>query len=458
MSKTRRLPQLPQFLAALSLLMLASFSAASAQTPTPAPVDDDEPELVEFDTAQQRRIAVPVFVAPSPANTPAGNSANLGRQVAQVIAADLRASGLFEPIGPSGLRAISLPEVTAPQYDYWKSRKAEQLIEGFVRVNGDGNLTVGCYLYDITFGGEITRLGFVVSPREWRRAAHKCADAFYSKVTGEKPFFDSRIAYIAESGPKGARIKRLAIMDSDGANHRFITSGRSTALTPRYSPNYRSILYLSYTDGNPRIYVYDVASGRQRLITSSKNATFAPRWSPDGKTILYSMAISGNTDIYSIPVNGGSPRRLTRTPGIDVGGSFSPDGRKIVFESDRSGSQQLYVMNADGSNQRRISFQGGRFATPEWSPRGDLIAFTRIGGGFRVGTMRPDGTGLRLLTNSWQDEAPTWAPNGRVIQFFRTRKNSGKTSIWQVDLTGKNERKLPTPVNGSDPAWGPVLP
>jgi TolB protein len=248
-------------------------------------------------------------------------------------------------------------------------------------------------------------------------------------------------------------------MDSDGANHRFITNGQSTALTPRFSPNYKSILYLSYVDGNPRIYVYDIDSGRQRLITQSSGPTFAPRWSPDGQTILYSMAVSGNTDVYKISASGnGTPVKLTSSPGIDVGGSFSPDGRQIVFESDRSGSQQIYVMNADGSNQRRISFGGGRYATPEWSPRADLIAFTRIAGDFRVGTMRPDGSGERLLTNSWQDEAPTWAPNGRVIQFFRTAKGSGKTSIWQVDLTGSNERQLPTPVDGSDPAWGPVLP
>jgi TolB protein len=454
-------PRSPLAILALLWLMMTS-SLASAQTaqttPPPASAAVDEPELVEFDTAKIRRVAVPVLAAPSPVNTAAGNSANLGRQIAEVIASDLRASGLFEPIGPSGLRGISLEEVTAPQFDYWKGKGAEQVIEGFVRVGADGNLTIGCYLYDVTFGSEVTRLGFVVTPGEWRRAAHKCADAFYSKVTGERPFFDSRIAYIAESGPKGHRVKRLAIMDSDGANHRFITTGQSTALTPRYSPNYRSILYLSYTDGNPRIYVYDVASGRQQLITSSKNPTFAPRWSPDGQTILYSMAVAGNTDIYKISVKGGTPTRLTDMPGIEVGGSFSPDGSQVVFESDRSGSQQLYIMNADGSGQRRISFEAGRFATPEWSPRGDLIAFTRIAGDFRVGTMRPDGSGLRLLTDSWQDEAPTWAPNGRVIQFFRTAKNSGKTSIWQVDLTGANERKLPTPVDGSDPAWGPVLP
>ncbi len=365
-------PRSPLAIVAFLWLMIASTmaTAQAPQTPQTAlpPAAADEPELVEFDTAKIRRVAVPVLVAPSPANTAAGNSANLGRQIAEVIASDLRASGLFEPIGPSGVRSISLEEVTAPQFDNWKGRGAEQLIEGFVRVGGDGNLTIGCYLYDVTFGSEVTRLGFVVTPGEWRRAAHKCADAFYSKVTGERPFFDSRIAYIAESGPKGKRVKRLAIMDSDGANHKFITTGQSAALTPRYSPNYRSILYLSYTDGNPRIYVYDVASGRQQLITSSRNPTFAPRWSPDGQTILYSMAVAGNTDIYKISVKGGTPTRLTDMPGIDVGGSYSPDGSKIVFESDRSGSQQLYIMNADGSGQRRISFEGGAICHPGMEP------------------------------------------------------------------------------------------
>ncbi|HBN32653.1 MAG TPA: Tol-Pal system protein TolB, partial [Rhodobacteraceae bacterium] len=311
----------------------------------------------------------------------------------------LRASGVFETQGPNGLRAITLPEVATPQFDYWKSRPVEQLVQGFVLVGGDGNLTVGCYLYDVGFGNETTRLGFNVPPREWRRAAHKCADAIYSRLTGELPFFDSRIAYIAESGPKNKRTKRLAIMDSDGANHRFITNGQSTALTPRFSPNYKSILYLSYVDGNPRIYVYDIDAGRQRLITQSTSPTFAPRWSPDGKTILYSMAVSGNTDVYKIAVtDNGTPVKLTSSPGIDVGGSFSPDGRQIVFESDRSGNQQIYVMPASGGEARRLSFGEGRYGTPVWSPRGDLVAFTKINQGrFHIGVIRLDGSEERLL-------------------------------------------------------------
>jgi TolB protein len=404
-------------------------------------------------------IAVPVMPTPQVAETPAGTTEALGRQVAEVVAGDLRGSGLFRPVGPGGVRAVPFPEVTAPAFAAWSGAGAAALVQGFVRANPDGQLTVGCYLYDVALQTELTRQGYVVAPRDWRRAAHKCADAIYSRLSGESPFFDSRIAYIAESGPKGARVKRLAIMDSDGANHRFLTNGQSTVLTPRFSPDYKQIVYLSYVEKRPRIYIYDIGTGRQRIVTESANQTFAPRFSPDGRWILYAMSVNGNTDIYRVSAQGGAPVRLTNSPGIDVGGSYSPDGSKIVFESDRSGGQQLYVMNSDGSNPRRISFGGGGYATPEWSPRGDLIAFTRIAGNFRVGVMSPDGGGERLLTDSWQDEAPSWSPNGRVLQFFRTSQGrSGKSSVWQVDLTGRNERRIPTPLDGSDPAWGPILP
>ncbi len=405
-------------------------------------------------------IAVPVMPTPSVASTAAGSTDTLGRQVAEVVSSDLRGSGLFKPQGPSGVPGIAFPEVTAPQFDRWSGAGAAALVQGFVKANPDGGITVGCYLYDVGLRTELTRAGYVVQPSDWRRAAHKCADAIYSRLSGESPFFDSRVAYIAETGPKENRVKRLAIMDSDGANHRFLTNGQNIVLTPRFSPDYKSIVYLSYAGKRPRIYVYDIGTGRQRLVTEGGSAAFAPRWSPDGRTILFSMSNAGNTDIYSVSADGGgTPRRLTTAPGINVGGSFSPDGRKIVFESDRSGSQQLYVMNSDGSGQQRITFGGGRYATPEWSPRGDLIAFTKMQGNFRIGVMTPGGQNERLLTNSWQDEAPTWSPNGRVIQYFRTTQGrGGKSSLWQVDLTGMNERRLPTPVDGSDPTWGPLLP
>ncbi|WP_239804645.1 Tol-Pal system beta propeller repeat protein TolB [Croceicoccus hydrothermalis] len=409
---------------------------------------------------QDLGIAIPAFATDRDVSTPAAprTTGALGRELARVITADLKNNGLFRPVGPDALPTIAFREATAPQYGKWSPLGAEMLVHGFVKAGADNQLTLGCYLYDIGLQQELAREGYVVSPADWRRAAHKCADMVYSRLSGEDPFFDSRIAYIAETGPKDNRVKRLAIMDSDGANHSFITSGSTTALTPRYSPDYSKIAYLSYKDGNPRIYIYDIASKSQTLVTQSGNPTFAPRWSPDGRYILYSMAVSGNTDIYRVPVTGGQPQRLTDTPGIDIGGSYSPDGRQIVFESDRSGSQQIYVMNADGTGQRRISFFGGRAATPEWSPRGDQIAFTHITGNFRIATMSPGGGNLRHLTDAWQDEAPTWSPNGRIIQFFRTTRNSGQSELWQVDLTGDNLRQLDTPVDASDPSWGPVLP
>lgn len=409
---------------------------------------------------QELGIAIPAFAtnADVPTATSAGSTASLGQALAQVITADLRNNGLFKPVGPESLPRPVFEQVQVPEFAVWSGRSAEMLVQGYVRANADGQLTVGCYLYDVALKQQLEKAGWTVAPGDWRRAAHKCADMIYARLSGESPFFDSRIAYIAESGPKDRRMKRLAIMDSDGANHRFLTTGQASALTPRFSPDYKSILYLSYLDGRPRIYVYDLTTNSQRLITQTQGPTFAPRWSPDGKWILYSMASAGNTDIYKVSASGGVSQRLTDMPGIDIGGSFSPDGSKIVFESDRSGSQQIYVMNADGTNQQRISFFGGRAATPEWSPRGDQIAFTHIAGNFRIAVMSPGGGELRYLTDSWQDEAPSWSPNGRIIQFFRTERNSGKASIWQVDLTGRNERRLATPGDASDPAWGPLLP
>jgi TolB protein len=457
----------------LGLLLFAFATPAQAQPQieaepvAPVEVGDTEDDsgvltgrVTDDSEWQDLGIAITTFATDRdvPTQTNAGSTAALGRALAQVVSDNLRNNGLFKPSGPAGLPQPSYEQVPAPDYPAWSLRSAEMLVQGYVRANANGRLTIGCYLYDVALRTQLDKAGWEVPPEDWRRAAHKCSDMVYSRLSGESPFFDSRIAYIAETGPKDRRMKRLAVMDSDGANHRYLTSGQSMALTPRYSPDYRSILYLSYLNGYPSVYIYDLETNKQRLITRSDNPIFAPRWSPDGRWILYSMATGGNTDIYKVSSSGGPSQRLTHAPGIDIGGSFSPDGSQIVFESDRSGSQQIYIMNSDGSGQRRISFFGGRAATPEWSPRGDQIAFTHMAGGFRIAVMQPNGRGLRYLTNSWQDEAPTWAPNGRIIQFFRTRRNSGEASIWQVDLTGRNERRLPTPVGASDPAWGPIRP
>ncbi len=445
-----------------ALLALGGPATAQDAPPTAPPADTGNQRLrvdITGGIAAPTPIAIPVMPTPQVQQTQAGSTDALGRQLAEVITNDLRNSGLFTPLSPGQLRPVAMPEVTQPAFDFWGSSGAQALVQGFVRANGDGTLTVGCYLYDVFAKTELTRQGFIVTPAEWRRGAHKCADVVYTRLTGEGPYFDSRVVYVSETGPKARRIKRLAIMDQDGANHRFLTNGQSIVLTPRFAPNQQSIVYMSYVNNRPSIYVYDIGSGRQRLVVSNANLTFAPRFSPDGRYILFSMAVGGNTDVYRISSGGGTPQRLTNSPGIDTGGSYSPDGSQIVFESDRSGGQQIYVMGADGSNQHRISFGGGRYATPVWSPRGDLIAYTRIAGAFRIGIMSPSGGGEKLLTNSWQDEGPSWSPNGRVLMFFRQGQgNAGKADLWSVDLTGVNERKVPTPLDGSDPGWGPLRP
>ena len=431
----------------------AAAVAPAGQTPPPLEVD------VTGGISAPMPIAIPSMPTTQVVQTPAGSTDALGRQLSEIVANDLRSSGLFTPLPPAQLRMIMFPEVTAPAFDYWGGTGAQALVQGYIRANGDGTLTVGCYLYDVSARTELTRQGFVVPPSDWRRAAHKCADMVYTRLTGEGPYFDSRVVYVSETGPKANRIKRLAIMDQDGANHRFLTAGSSIVLTPRFAPNQQSIVYMSYVGKKPAIYVYDIGSGRQRLVVQNVATTFAPRFSPDGRWILFSMATGGNTDIYRVAAAGGTPQRLTTAPGIDTGGSYSPDGSRIVCDSDRSGGQQISVMDADGSNQQRISFGGGRYATPVWSPRGDLIAFTKIAGAFRIGIMAPNGSGEKLLTNAWQDEGPTWSPNGRVLMFFRQGQgNAGKADLWSVDLTGVNERRVPTPLDGSDPAWGPLRP
>lgn len=453
-------------LASITLALLPSAATAqdaAPQGPGPAPGAGPAPgQRLTVDItggiSNKMPIAIPVMPTPSAMQTPAGSTDALGNQVSQIITNDLKNSGLFAPLPEGQLRAVSFPQVSAPDYGAWLPTGAQALVQGFVQANGDGTLTVGCYLYDVFAKSEMVRQGFVVKPSEWRRGAHKCADVVYSRLTGEGPYFDSQVIYVSETGPKKNRTKRLAIMDQDGANHRFITNGQSLVLTPRFAPNRQTVVFMSFENDQPRVYVYDVGSGRKRLVVDSRYTTFAPRFSPDGRYVLFSMIVNGNCDVYRVPASGGTPTRLTTSPGIDTGGSYSPDGSKIVFESDRSGTQQLYVMNADGSNQHRISFGGGRFATPVWSPRGDLIAYTHLGGGFSVGVMGTDGSGAKDLTNGWQDEGPTWAPNGRVLMFFRTAKGSGKADLWSVDLTGVNERAIPTPLDGSDPAWGPLLP
>ncbi|MBE9557227.1 MAG: Tol-Pal system protein TolB [Proteobacteria bacterium] len=389
-------------------------------------------------------------------------SAAIGRELSEVIAADLERSGLFAPIDKRAFIQSNESLLARPRFSDWRVINSQALVSGSVSYEQDGRLKFEFRLWDVFAETQMTGFAYRTPRDNWRRVAHIIADAIYKRITGEEGYFDSRIVYVAETGPHTMRIKRLAIMDQDGANHKYLTDGSALVLTPRFSPTRQEITYLSYFNDTPRVYLFDINTGRQEMLGAFKGMTFAPRFSPDGNSVIMSYALNGDSDIWSMDLRTRRARQITRHPAIDTSPSYSPDGRQITFNSDRGGRPQLYVMEADGSNVRRISFGQGSYATPVWSPRGDLIAFTKQSGGrFFTGVMRPDGTGERLLTESFLDEAPTWSPNGRVLIFFRqTRTTSsgagGVARVYTVDLTGYNLRQVKTPTDASDPAWSPL--
>lgn len=407
-------------------------------------------------TVQPLPIAVPEFYGAQP------REAEFGKNIADVIAADLERSGLFRPID----RAAFIQKVQAlqvqPRFGDWRQINAQALVAGSAQMLRDGNLRVEFRLWDTYGEAQLTGLAYSTAPEYWRRVAHIIADEIYTRITGETGYFDTRIVYVAESGPPERRIKRLAIMDQDGANNRYLTDGSDSVLTPRFSPTAQEITYMSFSNRRPRVYLYNIETRQREVISDSTGMQFAPRFSPDGNKVVMTMAQDGNSEIYTMDLRTRRLSRLTNHPAIDTSPSYAPDGRRIVFNSDRGGAQQLYVMDSNGGNVKRISFGNGRYATPVWSPRGDLIAFTRLNGGvFSIGVMKPDGSGERILTDGFHAEGPTWAPNGRVIMFFREERNS-KTGVkeahlFSIDLTGHNEREIYTPTGASDPAWSPLV-
>jgi TolB protein len=389
----------------------------------------------------------------------------LGRDVASIIRANLDRSGLFRPVEPSAfIERISAMEVP-PRFADWRVINAQALVVGQVTPLPDGRIRVDFRLWDVfaeqvvTGGdGRRTEFFYTTTADNWRRIGHQISDKIYEALTGERGYFDTRIVFVSESGPRTRRVKRLMIMDQDGANPFFLTGADAMVLTPRFSPSTQMITYMSFETGAPRVFLYNLQTNRREVLGDFPGMTFSPRFSPDGSRVVFTLDMNGNTEIFSMDLSSRARTRLTNHPAIDTGPSYSPDGARIAFESNRGGSQQIYVMNADGSSPTRISFGQGRYGTPVWSPRGDLIAFTRQSGGrFAIGVMRPDGSGERILTESYLDEAPTWSPNGRVIMFFREGRGQGP-QLWSVDLTGRNLRRIPTQTDASDPAWSPLLP
>ncbi|WP_083947548.1 Tol-Pal system beta propeller repeat protein TolB [Phaeovulum vinaykumarii] len=438
----------------LAGLLIGLAALAGQGTPAAAQTGPLRIEITEG-VIEPLPFALPTFVAED------AGAARYAAELSQVIAADLSNTGLFREIPPSA-HIARVDRFDAPvAYADWKAINAQALIVGSVS-SGGGRITVRFRLFDVYSGAELGEgLQLAASEGSWRRLAHKVADQVYARITGEGAYFDSRVVFVAEAGPKNARQKRLAIMDYDGANVQFLTDASTIVLAPRFSPSGDRILYTTFETGFPRVKMLDVSSSAGSFLPEQPGTmTFAPRFSPDGSRVVYSLEQGGNTDIWMVGVNGGAPMRLTNTPAIETAPSFSPDGSQIVFESDRSGSQQLYIMPASGGEARRISFGSGRYGTPVWSPRGDMIAFTKQDAGrFHIGVMRTDGTEERLLTNSFLDEGPTWSPNGRVIMFTRESAGvGGEPRLYSVDISGRNLRQVPTAGPASDPAWSPLLP
>ncbi|MCW3477411.1 Tol-Pal system beta propeller repeat protein TolB [Limobrevibacterium gyesilva] len=428
--------------------------AAHAQAPA-------APNSAVIDVNRARTDPIPVAI-PNLVGS-GGDADRLGRDISGVITNNLVRSGLFRPIDPAAFIGGAANAGDVPNFQNWKAIGAQALVTGKVESQGGDKVRVEFRLWDVLPQQQIQGTAYTTTQSNWRRIAHIISDVIYERLLGEKGYFDTRVVYIAGSGPRDRRVKRLAIMDQDGENNRFLTDGGFLALTPRFHPTRDQIAFMSYVNDKPRVYLFDLGTGRQQMLGNFPGMTLSPRFSPDGNSVIMAQTNSGGSDIMLVGLNGGGARRLTDSGAIDVSPCFSPDGTQIAFNSDRGGDQQLYVMNADGSGVKRISYGRGRYATPVWSPRGDLIAFTRIGETFAIGVMRPDGSGERILSESFYCEGPTFAPNGRVIMFWRetpardNRGNGFSARLVSIDITGFNERAVSTPTDASDPAWSPLL-
>ncbi|MEO0398172.1 MAG: Tol-Pal system beta propeller repeat protein TolB [Pseudomonadota bacterium] len=429
--------------------LIVAFAAASA--PANARVQID----ITQGNVDPMPIAVPTFIAVGD-----GKTKELVRDITAVINADLERSGLFRVINERAYIENMKSVNVRPRFVDWRQIDAQVLVVGEVTEASDGRATVATRIWDVYSNEQLAAVSFTTPADNWRRAAHKVADKVYEALTGEQGYFDTRVVFVHETGPKENRRKQLMIMDQDGANPVPLTDGLDyKALTPRFSPTQQLISYMAlFENKRGQIYLFNIETGEQEQLGSFRGMSFAPRFSPDGREVLMTIERAGNSDVFRMDLSNRKITRLTDNPGIDTSPTMSPDGRRIAFTSDRGGSQQLYVMSAGGGDQRRITFGEGRYATPVWSPRGDLIAFTRqYKGRFYIGVIRPDGRGERLLTESYLDEGPTWSPNGRVLMFFREARPGAGPSLWSIDLTGRNLRRVRTPADASDPAWSPPL-
>ncbi len=382
--------------------------------------------------------------------------AQAAKDITDVIKSDLTNCGLFKIVDPNAYIQTSYDVMSNPRFADWKVLNAEGLVGGIVKRNGS-NLQADFRLFDVFTEKQLAGLSKTSEAANWRRVGHQIADAIYEAMTGDKGYFDTRVVYVAESGSELQRKYRLAIMDYDGENHQFITSGSTRVLTPRFSPDRLKIAYVDFgqNDKTPTLHVHDLQSGHSESLASVEGQRMSPRFSPQGDHLILSTAKNGAASLYKMPLTTKKLEKLTsNTSTIDVSPCYSPDGSQVTFISDRGGAPQIYVGDSTGNNATRVSYSQGWYDNPIWSPRGDLIAFTRQSKGtFYIGVIRPDGSGERMLDAGYLLEGPTWSPNGREIMYTCQASSHNKVGICSVDITGNHKRVINTPGEGSYPTW-----
>ena len=379
-----------------------------------------------------------------------------GPKVSGIVTGNFKRSVFISPVDASAFPQGSV-DPDAPQLTPWQGGPAQFVVTGRSGREGD-RIKTEFRLWDVSNGEQVAGQQYTTEASNSRRVAHIVSDAIFTRITGEKGFFDSRVVFVDESGPANNRVKRLAIMDQDGGNVKALTRGDQLVVTPRFSPTTQEVTYMAFGDADPKVYLLNIETGQREVVGNFPGMTFAPRFSPDGGTVAMSLSDGANSNIYALDLRSKATTRLTDSAAIDTSPSYSPDGSKIVFESDRGGSQQIYVMGAGGGGAKRLSFGDGRYSTPVWSPKGDYIAFTRQkGGSFGIGVMKPDGSGERILTEGFHNEGPTWAPNGLYLMFFRDPGGNSGSKIFMTDVFGRAEFPVATGSFASDPSWGPLL-
>ena len=386
------------------------------------------------------------------------------KMLREVVENDLKRTGLFRIVNHDAFpEFVKMNEM--PNFKSWAAIKTQVLAQASIQPEGKDSYKLEFYLWDVNGQEQIEAQSLIASKKSIRRLAHIMADAIYERLTGEVGYFDTQIVFIAETGSVSNRVKRMAIMDQDGYGMRFLSDKKTFVMSPHFSPNMSTVVFLSYRNDDPMVWVLDLDTGDQTKLGNFGGMSFAPRFSPDGSKVALSLVKNGVTNIYEYDMATKGLRQLTFGNHIDTSPSYSPDGRYMVYNSDSSGSQQIHVMDLKTGKQKRITFGAGRYATPAWSPDGQFIAFTKMADNtFYIGIMNPEGRHEKILAGGWYMEAPSWAPGSRRLVYYETERTADGeervSHIRSVDITGQNiyDIDLKDGLNGTEPTWSPKLP